>query len=394
MDGLDITIAEPPTRLAGYKSNLPRRPLRSRLRRNARLICFLFAVGLPTLVVATYLVAFASDQYVSEAKFVVRGPAAQSPGMLGSILQTAGMSRASDDTYAVQDYIVSRDALAEMIKDQNLREVFNRPEIDSLSRFPLLESRATLEHFYDYYKNHVDVFLDTTTGVSTLTVKTFQPNDSQRVADALLASAENLINRMNARERENSMRDAKKEVGLAEERVQEIAGKIAEFRNQQALLDPNKQSIPMLQGINEMETMLSRANLQLAQLVTASPHSPLITDYQRRVTALQAQIDNAKTKITGTDQSLVPKITAYDMLTLQREFADKQLASAISSLEVARMQSERQQLYLDTIVRPNKADYPAYPKKLASTAIVFGTFLGLYLMASLLIAGTREHKIV
>jgi capsular polysaccharide transport system permease protein len=355
---------------------------------------FLLMVVLPTLLAGIYYFAFAADQYVSEAQFVVRGPAAQSSGMLNTILQTTGMSHSADDTYAVQDYITSRDALAEMIKDQGIKDVFNRPEVDSFARFPLLESRASFEHFYDYYKRHVDVFLDSTTGISTLTVRTFRADDSQRIAKALLASAENLLNRMNARESENALRDARKEVGLAEQRVQDIASKVAEFRNQEALLDPNKQSVPMLQSINEMQTMLSRVNLQLTQIVTASPHSPLIPDYQHRVAALQAQIDDAKTKITGTDQSLVPKITAYDMLTLQREFSDKQLASAIASLEAARMQAERQQLYLDTIVEPNRADYPAYPKKLSSIGIVFATFLGIYLMAALLIAGAREHKIV
>ena len=393
MDGLDITIAQPPARLAGYQSNQPRRPLKTRLKRYTRLITFSFIVVLPTVLTGIYYVAFAADQYVSEAKFVVRGPASQSPGALSSLLQASGMSRAADDTYAVQDYITSRDSLNEMINTQGLRAVFNQPEADPLSRFPLIESRSTFEHFYDYYKSHVDVFLDTTTGVSTLTVKTFRADDSQRIAGALLTSAENLINRMNERERENAMRDARKEVGLAEHRVQEVGVQIADFRNHEALLDPNKQSVPMLQNINDLQTMLSRANLQLTQLTTSSPHSPLILDYQHRVAALQAQIDDAKTKVTGTDRSLVPKITEYDMLSLQREFADKQLASAIASLEAARMQSERQQLYLDTIVRPNKADYAAYPKKLASIAIVFATFLGIYLMASLLITGAREHKI-
>ena len=387
MDGLDITVTEGPDRQTGYRTVTPRRPLRSRLKRQGKLISFLLVVMLPTLLAGVYYIVFAADQYVSEAKFVVRGPAAQSPGMLSSLLQTAGVARAADDTYAVQDYIASRDALAEMIANQGLRQVFNRPEADPLSRFPMVELWSTFEHFYQYYQKHIDVFLDTTTGVSTLTVKTFRADDSQRIANALLASAEGLINRMNDRERENDLRDARKEVGVAEVRVQDVERQIAEFRNREALLDPNKQSVPMLQSINELETLLSRANLQLAQTVTSSPHSPLIADYQRRVMALQGQIDAAKTKVTGTDKSLVPKITAYDMLTLQREFADKQLASAITSLQESRLQSERQQLYLDTIVQPNLADYPAYPKKLVSIAIVFATALGIYLMALLLISG-------
>jgi capsular polysaccharide transport system permease protein len=346
----------------------------------------------PTVATSVYYIAFAADQYVSEAKFVVRGPAAQASGGLSSLLQTAGMSRAPEDTYAVQDFIVSRDALTELIKTQGLRQVFARPESDVLSRFPFYLGGETFEHFYKYYQNHIDVTLDSTTGVSTLTVRTFRPDDSQHIATALLTSAENLINRMNARERENALRAAREEVALAEGRVEGVGIEIAEFRNKESLLDPNKQSVPMLQGINDLQTMLSRTNLQLSQLVLSSPSSPLIADYKRRASALEAQIADAKAKVTGTDASLVPKITAYDRLSLQREFADKQLASSITSLEQARIQAERQQLYLDLIVNPNLADYPAYPKKFATIAVVFATLAGVYFMLALLIAGMREHK--
>jgi capsular polysaccharide transport system permease protein len=393
MDGLDITLTETPTHLAAYRSG-GRRPLGSRIQRHARLITFSLIVVVPTVLTSVYFVAFAADQYVSEAKFVVRGSTAQSPGTLSSLLQTAGMSRAPDDTYAVQDYITSRDALGTLIKDHSIQEIFERPEADLFSRFPHPWSGKTFEHFFEYYKTHIDVTLDATTGVSDLTVRTFRPADSQRIALALLAGAESLVNRMNQRQRDNAMQDAHKEVGLAEERVQNVATEIAQFRTREAILDPNKQSIPMLQGINELQTMLSRANLQLSQLLASSPHSPLISDYRRRVAAVQAQIDDAQSRVTGADKSLVPKITAYDMLNLQREFADKQLASAISSLEAARLQSERQQLYLDAIVQPNLADYPAYPKKIASIAIVFMSLVGLYFMVNLLLAGAREHRVV
>ena len=112
--------------------------------------------------------------------------------MLSSLLQTAGVARAPDDTYAVQDYIVSRDALSELIKSEGLHDVFSRPEADPLSRFPLLFHGQTFEHFYDYFQKHVDVLLDTNTGVSTLTVRTFRADDSHRIATALLTSAERL----------------------------------------------------------------------------------------------------------------------------------------------------------------------------------------------------------
>ena len=393
MDGIDVTSPDPATRATRYRVELPRQRQPSWLQRHVKLVTFIIFVLLPTAVVAGYFFAFASDQYVSEAKFVVRGESAPSQGALSSLLQSTGMSHAAEDTYAVQDYIMSRDALAELIKDQDVRAVFARPEADWLSRFPVFAWRATFEHFYDYYQTHVDVLMDSTTSVSTLTVKTFRPLDSQRIAQALLAAAEALVNRMNDRQRENAMGDARKDVALAETRVQDVARDIATFRNREALLDPTKQAVPMLTAINDLQTLLSRTNLQISQLVTSTPQSPLIADLRRRAAALQGQINDARAKVTGSDASLVPKITQFDTLELQRVFAEKQLASAITSLEAARLQAERQELYLETIVQPNVSDYPGYPKRLASIAVVFASLLGLYLMAALLIAGAREHRI-
>ncbi len=393
MDGIDVTSADPATRSTRYRVELPRQKRPSWLQRHVKLVTFAIFVMIPTVAVSIYYVGFASDQYVSEAKFVVRGQAAQSQGALSSLLQSTGMTHAEEDTYAVQDYIMSRDALHELMNTQDIRAIYNRPEVDMLSRFPLFSWRATFEHFYSYYQDHVEVLLDSTTSVSTLTVKTFRPGDSERVATALLAAGEALVNRMNDRQRENAMSVARKDVVDAEARVQAVAKDLASFRNRESLLDPTKQAVPMLAGINDLQTMLLKTNLQISQLVTSTPLSPLIPDLRRRASALQAQITDARSKITGTDTSLVPKITEFDTLTLQGQFAEKQLASALTSLESARLQAERQQLYLETIVQPNLSDYAAYPKRLASIAVVFASLLGLYLMAALLIAGAREHRI-
>lgn len=362
---------------------------------------FLLVVGLPTVAAATYYIGYAADQYVSEAEFVVRGQS-QSQSTLSTLLQSTGISRSQDDTYAVQDYMTSRDALAVLAKDDDIRAVFSRPEADALARFPRTFLPfgdnslwgSSFEHFYEYYQKHVTVELDSTTGVTSLKVRTFRPEDSRQIAQALLQMGERLVNQMNDRQRENALRDARKEVALAEDRVQAMAAEIAAFRNQQEVVDPNKQSVSMLQSLTMLTDALVKTKLQLAQVVASSPRSPLIADYQQRIAALQVQIDDARKRITGSDSSMVPKLATYDQLQLKRELADKQLASATASLETARQRAEQQQIYLETIVRPNEPDYAAYPRKIASIALVFFGMLGVFGLLSLLAAGAREHKIV
>ncbi len=359
----------------------------------ARYFWFFLVVIVPTVVTAGYMFGYAADQYVSEARFVVRGPASQSVGMLTGLLQSTGLTHAQEDTYVVQDYMQSRDAMAELIEHDDLRDVFARPEADPLFRFPLWSGWKSDEHLFRYFKSHVVAELDSTTGVSTLTVRSFRADDSRNVARALLTAGEALVNRMNERQRENTLRQARKDVADAEKRVTDVGREIAEFRNRESILDPTKQSIPLLSGINDLQMALVRTNIQVAQLAVNTPKSPLIPELQRRAKVLQDQIDQSRTQITGPDTSLVPKITAFDALALQQGFADKLLGSAIQSFEAARIAAERQELYLETIVQPNLSDYPGYPKRVATVAVVFASFLGLFIGGGLILSAAREHRL-
>jgi capsular polysaccharide transport system permease protein len=349
---------------------------------------FVFVV-LPTAVASIYYFGFAANQYVSEAHFVVRGPGSTQPGVLSSLIE--GASHAQDDTFSVQEYILSRDALHKLVDHDDLLTVFSRPEADVLSRFPPPVGGTTFEHLFKYYTKQVDVAYDPTTGVSTLTVKAFRADDAQRIAQALLTAGERLINQMNDRERENTLKSARAEVARAEARITQVASNLAAFRKREVLLDPDKQSIAMLQGINDLQSKLAVTKTQIAEMMKSAPNSPLVTSGLRRQAALQSQINEAEQKIAGSGESMVPKITEYDQLALERNFADRALASATDSLAAARLQAERQELYLDPIVQPDEPDYPAYPKRFASVALVFATCFGVYTSVRLLIAAAREH---
>lgn len=394
MDGLHAPVSEVGLKPQRFISRRMAPPPPSRWQVFKQWVPMLFCVVLPTLLASVYMFAFAADQYVSEAKFVVRGAAGPQPGMLSSLLQGAGMSRAQDDTFAVQDYILSRDALEELNKTVNVRDVFNRPEADILSRFPIPYLGDTFEHLYKHYLKRVDISYDSTTGVTQLSVKAFRADDAATIAAALLTGGERLVNRMNERQRANTMGYARREVADSEARVQKVAADIATYRTRESLLDPNKQSVTMLQGIADMTTRITLAKTQLGEVMKSSPNSPLIEALKRRIGVMQGQIDEARAKITGAGNSMVPQITEFDALTLQREFADRQLVSATAFLDTARLSAERQQLYLDQIVKPNQADYPAYPKRFVDIAIVFATCFGVYTIARLLLAGAREHRTV
>lgn len=392
MDGLNAQVshAEPQfQRFVPRRAPPPRPSLWTRLRRRLPLVLF---VVLPTVGAGTYLFGFAADQYVSEAKFVVRGASSPPSGVLSSLLQGAGVSRAQDDTFAVQDYILSRDALQELGATVDIRALFDRPEADPLSRFPMPFMGETNEHLFKHYLNRVDVSYDSTTGVTALTVKAFRPEDASAIARTLLAGGERLVNRMNDRQRSTTMNEARREVADAEGRLQRAAADLANYRTRQSTLDPNKASAGALAALQAMLNRATSMRTQLAVLIKNSPQSPLIKDLQQQLEGLDKTIANARDKIAGGNDSLVPQITEFEALTLQRDFAERGVASAVSFLDTARLSAQRQQLYLDEVVHPNEADYAKYPRRFADLGIVFATLFGIYTILKLVAAGAREHR--
>jgi capsular polysaccharide transport system permease protein len=88
---------------------------------------------------------------------------------------------------------------------------------------------------------------------------------------------------------------------------------------------------------------------------------------------------------------LARQLAGFEKLMLERELADKQLASATVSLETARIEAQRQQLFVSRIVAPNLAVYPLYPKKAVNVASVLIGLAIAYGIGWLLVVGMREH---
>ncbi len=356
---------------------------------------FMIFVVLPTTLVFLYLTLIATPQYISEAHFVVRGRSAQSGISLSSILQSSGggSGATSENTYVVQDYMQSRDAAELLIKQSSLLDVYRRPEADFIARYPLFGLSHDFEHFYKYYKRHVLVEQDSETNISILTVRTFRAQDSQKIARALLDAGENLVNDINRRQRENLIHATSVEVQESEAKLRDINQKLADYRNVVALIDPMRQSVPMISFVTNLQNMLATTNMQLGQLQKSAPSSPLIAAYQRQADILTEQIRKSGGEITGAKDSLVPKITGYEDLIVQRDIQQRILLSNVASLEAAKQQASQQMIYVDEVAQPNAADWPEYPRDAIVLVITFFSTLGLYLMGKLLISGARERNL-
>jgi capsular polysaccharide transport system permease protein len=159
------------------------------------------------------------------------------------------------------------------------------------------------------------------------------------------------------------------------------------------VFDPERQSALQLQQVSKLQDELISAKMQLAQIRGLSPENPQIPVLQKRVGAIDQEIAAEMAKIAGGgNNSLTNKAADFERLSLERAFADRQLASTMTSLENARNEARRKALYLERIVQPSKPDMAVEPRRLRSIFTVLVMGLIAWGILSMLLAGVREHK--
>ena len=348
-------------------------------------------VIIPTAIAVIYFGLIASDIYISESRFVVRSPQRQAQSGLGALFQGTGFSRSQDDTYSVHDFILSRDALKELDDQLGVRKAYSSKNADFINRFPGVDWDDSFEAFHRYYRNRVTLDYDTVSSITILKVRAFNAEDSKKINDLLLKMGERLVNNLNDRSRQDLIKTAESEVAVGEEKVKRTATALAGFRNNQSVFDPDRQSALQLQGVSKLQEELVATETQLAQIQRVSPSNPQVGALKNRVDTLRKAIANETAKVAGGGGSLTSKSGAFERFSLEKVFAEKQLAAALTALESARSEALRKQLYLERLVQPNLPDKAVEPRRMRSVLMVFVLGLVAWGVISLLVASIREH---
>ena len=356
---------------------------------------FLALVVIPTLTTSVYYLLIAAPMYVSEARFVVRErghPA--TAAALGTVLQSVGISMGDNqtDAYEVHEYMQSRDAVEQLLRSHHLQAVLDRPEADFLARFPRPFERVNFENLYENYQRFVSVGYDANTGISTLRVEGFRPGDACEIADALLSGGEALVNKLNERAAADAVDEARRQVIEAEGQSLQAQAALTAFRTRERLIDPDRASVAGLDLLGKLESQLVTMRAERAGLAASAPESPQLPVLDRRIDAFEAQLDAERLRIAGENDSLAAKMSEYEALMLEREFAVKSLAVAEAALETARVDARRKQLYLERVVSPNLPDKAERPRRLLAILTVVITSLLAWGALSLILAGLREHR--
>jgi len=358
---------------------------------NRTLRGMLWLVALPTLLTALYYLVIASDIFVSETHFTVRTHGASAPTDLLSGLVSGGSSNvAQQDIAILADYINSRDILDALQAKLDLRAHFSAATVDF---YAALAKDATEEDFLNYFRKRVAISVDDTSGIVTLKTKAFSREVAKAMAQEVLLLSEQLINTISLQITEDSLRFAREELQIAETRLQQTTAALTRFRNLTNTVDPTEKTGAVLGIITGLESQLAAARTELSELRSyMRENNAQVAALKTRIQALQQQIVQENERLTGEEQAkLSSLLQEYEQLQLDKQLAHEFYTSTLASLESARIDALRKQLYLVNFVTPKLADDAIEPERLWNTLTVFIVTLLAFIILNLLWATVKDH---
>ena len=293
---------------------------------------FVYLVLIPTLFSVIYFSFIASDIYVSESRFIVRSPSKDSiasmSGGFSGVIGKMGLNNSENDSFTAENYIQSRDALGVLNEKFQLKDAYSQGSIDRLHRF------AGIRFWDTSLENFYEYYLGDI-------------------------------------------------ISIGHDASSEITTLTVRGFNPKLVYEVN-------QALNELsETLINRLNLRARQ--------DMLEFAQREVELARNKVENINLKIyqfrnqkqTGSSEQ---QVATFQQLGNEKDFADRNLAAAFASLEQARIEAIKKQLYLERVAQPSKPDKALEPKRIRGIITTFVLGLVLWGIASMIIAGVKEHQ--
>ncbi|CAA2101552.1 hypothetical protein MBUL_01233 [Methylobacterium bullatum] len=362
------------------------------------LLSFGIVVILPLCLLGLYFLFLATPQYFAEFRFSVTevtpsaGPlggggsggttAAAVASAMGGHSAAAGGGTAQN--FVVIDYLKSRQVVDELSQTVDVRGIYSRPEIDWPNRFD--RSRST-EHLVRYWNKMIWANYDPLTGLASVEIKAFRPDDALTIANQLVTLSENLVNKIAKRAEEDAVKFAEQEVVRAKAGLDKARAAMAEFREKEGVIDPipsvvsgNTQLIGTLRGsVSQLE-----ADYDTIRRQNLSESAPSVVALKSRVQAAREQLASVEREVSGSRSGrnvLAGVVARFEALDMDRQYAQAILLTSLQSLDRARASAAAQHLYLTPYVRP------ALPESAGGPRVLLSMVLGAFILAAIWFIG-------
>lgn len=355
------------------------------------------AVVLPTVLYVLYALLWQSSGYVAEARVTVRNaqeqrtPMTEATSLMGKL--SGGSKSSGQDAYIFVNYAKSNAIIAELGGGAYLEKFFSNSKIDFFSR---LTRDAQQEDLLKYWQSRISATVDTVSGIITLKVEAFRPEDASTIAEDVIHRSERLLNNITLRSRKDAVERDEREVSLAADRLAAARDKLKAFRNENLLVDPKSKAKSIAELVGKLMNEKISIESSLATLTgVVDERSPIQRVQRTKLAAIDQQIAELKKGLTNTSGSTAvsSQIASFERLKLEEQFSERMYTISQNAYVRARQELEKQQLYLAVVVPPSVPQQATFPRVFASGLMLF-TMLLVFWAIGVVLAATIEDQMV
>lgn len=348
-------------------------------------------VLLPTLIAGWYFYVVATPMYATKSEFVIQK--AESGGTAMSSLFAGSGLATSQDSITVQSYLSSRDAMLRLDEELGFKAHFSNPEIDPIQR---LDADASNEEAYKTYARNVKIGFDPTEGIVKMEVIAADPAFSRQMSEALIRYAEQRVDNLTSRLRDDQMAGARESYEEAEQAMLDAQAEVLRLQESMGIFDATSDATSIMGQVNTFETQLQQKRLQLQQLLdNPRPNQARVEGVRGDIARLEQLVADLRARLTEDGQQGGDSLASVSgQLTIAQTNLQTRTAlmqQALQQLETARIEANKQTRYLEMGVHPVAPDRATYPRAFENTLLAFLVFAGIYLMISITAAILREQ---
>lgn len=359
---------------------------------------FSLFVLLPTGVMAAYLFIISSDQYVAEARFAVRGNVEPMGDTTLGEFTSLIKKHNSQDSFVIKEFIGSQNIVEQVEKTLGVSTMFSRPKIDLWARY---WGPAPIEDLTKYWNRQVGAHIDVISGIITLTVRAFTPEDALTIAKDVVARSEALINDISRRAQADMVRQAEADALKTQDRLRKSYLGLQEFRNRWGIIDPAKsaESTALTLLTLRKDRFKAESDLQVLRGSNLDEKSRSIQVLVASVAAIDQQIRQLQDQLTtdgvtaGSATNMTQALLEYEGLMVERTIAEKLNESTTFLLDRARVEANKQHVFLSAFVPPSLPVASLYPQRGYALVVAFFCCLVLWSSTSLVIGGINDQRL-
>ncbi|MBV9529054.1 hypothetical protein [Sphingomonas sp.] len=294
-------------------------------------------------------------RYAAETRFSVRGSSAEqaTSGAATSLLSSGSGGSAGIgfvDGFAVNDFLKSRDAMIQLNKVMPLATLLG------------VDPKAGSSALYDAYSRAVKVKFFMVEQENSIEVDAFSPDDSRRIASALLVLAQQFVGKMDTQGVQDALNVDMRQLQAAQIQSSSAANSMAAWSAEHRDVDPNAEATMVLNNIAQLEQELNTAKINYEKVQAfGNPDHPMLKPAQLQVQALQGQLAQARARLAGGQNSEASRLRTFSQLKNAQTFADSNLSAARDAYQQSYREATRLRRYLSVISEPVASDVPSSP---------------------------------